>query len=159
MKSFFNAIILITCFTALFLFYYLLKRWLRLYRKKRREEYYSRIIQNERRAQNRRSLLVALAKMKSDQAFWAEIYIHSENNERFRLERRPGGSEWCFLFGNRDLDQNLKSEIEKYGEILYANDILTGVKCPDSEKLLNCIFYFFDWIIRIGENTEIILKY
>jgi hypothetical protein len=158
-KSFFDAIILISCFTALFLFYYSLKKWLKSYRKKRREKYYSSIIKNEKQAQNRRALQVALAKMKSDQAFWAEIYIHSGINERFRLEHQAGTTEWHFLFRHRMLNRDIQTDLAKYGDIIYTNNIITGVQCTDSEKLLNCVFYFFDQIFHIDENTEIILKY
>ncbi len=159
MKSFFDAIILISCFTALFLFYYSLKKWLKSYRKRRREKFYSTIIKNEKKAQNRRALQVALAKMKSDQAFWAEIYIHSNANERFRLEHRPGSHDWHFLFGDRKLNREVRADLEKFGNLIYTNKIIAGVRCPDSEKMLNCIFYFFDRIFQIDENTKIILRY
>lgn len=159
MKSFFDAIILISCFTTLFIFYYSLKKWLKSSRKKRREKYYSKIIKTERQAQNRRALQVALAKMKSDQAFWAEIYVHSDINERFRLEHRPGSHEWHFLFGHRRLNRDVHTELLKYGDFIYTNRVIVGLQCSDSEKLLNCIFYFLDRNFHLDENTDIILKY
>lgn len=159
MKSFFDAIIIITCFTALFLSYYLLKRWLSSYRKKRTEKNYSNIVSNERRAQNRRSLQVALVKMKMDQACWAEIYIHSVDRERFRLEHKPGSDEWYFLFSKRDLNRTVQNNIKGYGDIIYTDEKISGVKCFDTEKLLDCIFYFFEKLIQIDDKTEIILKF
>ena len=159
MKSFFDAIILITCFTALFLSYYLLKRWLASYRKKRTDKYYSNIIINKHQAQNRRKLQAALAKMKSDQLFWAEIYIHSDCNERFRLEHKPDSDEWLFLFDKKDPGKILKSEIEKYGCSIYTEDVLTGIRCFDSESLLNCLVYFFEKVVLVKDSSKLIIKY
>jgi hypothetical protein len=158
-KSFFDVIIILTCFTILSLSYYLLKRWFSSYRKKRTEKSYSNIINNERRAQNRRSLQVALAEMKMDQAYWAEIYIHSLDRERLRLEHKPGSDEWYFLFGKKNLNRTLQIQIEKYGDIISTDKKISGVKCFDTEKLLDCIFYFLGKIIKIDDETEIILKY
>lgn len=159
MKSFFDTIVITGCFTALFLSYYLLKKWINSYRKKRTGKYYSQIISNERRDQNRRSLQVALVKMKMDQVYWAEIYIHSDERERFRLEHKPGSDEWYFLFSKRNLDYAAQSNIEKYGDIIYTDETMSGVKCFNIEKLLDCIIYFFDKIIQIDDSMEIILKY
>ncbi|MBN1406520.1 MAG: hypothetical protein JW956_01950 [Calditrichaceae bacterium] len=159
MKSFFEAILIITCFTALFLSYYLLKKWLTSYRKKRTDKYYSSIIENERFAQNRRELQIALAKMKYNQACWAEIYIHSAGNVRFCLEHKPGSKEWYFLFGNRNPDKVVIAEMEKYGDIIFKDDNINGIKCCDTEKLMDCIFYFFNQVIQIDNNAKVILKY
>jgi len=158
-KSFFDAIILITSFTALFLSYYLLKRWLASYRKKRTDKYHSSIIKNEHNAQIRRALQVAVAKMKSDQAFWTEIYSHSEFDERYRIEHKPDSNDWLFLFGDNVPEGIIKSEITKFGEYIYSNEIITGIKCYDSESLLGCLVYFFDQVVPIDDSSKLILKY
>ena len=121
MKSLFDAILLIVSSTALFLFYYVLKKWLQNLKEKRKAQKYLRIINEEKRAQLYRSLQVALVKMERDQAFLGEIYIHGNNEVRLSIERRHGIDLWKFRVGNLNLSSEIKSELKKYGRYIKCN--------------------------------------
>lgn len=160
MKSLFEAILLIVSFTAIFLLYYLLKKWLQIFKEKRKVQKYIRIIKEEKRAQWYRIFQVALVRMKTDRAFWAEIYIHGKNDDRLSVEHRPGNESWKFKFGYRNLDVEIQTDLNKYGKYIKTEtENFDVVECPDSEHLLDCIFYFLDRVIRISEDAEIKLKY
>lgn len=160
MKSLFEAILLIVFFTTIFLFYYILKKWLQNLKEKSNVRKRLRIQKEEKRAQWYRSLRVALVKMKVDQALWAEIYIHGKNEQRLSIECSPGIDLWKFKFRNLDFNQEIQSEFKKFGK--YQNSgskNLSEIECHESEQLLECIIYFLDRIIRIDEDAELTLKY
>ena len=160
MKSLFEAILLIVSFTAIFLFYYLLKRWLQNFKEKKNTQKRLRIIIEEKRAQWYLSLRVALAKMKIDQVLWAEIYIHGKNEERLSIECSPGIDLWKFKFRHMNLSREIQLEFKKYGRYINSVDEnLDEIECHDSEQLLECIFYFLDRIIQIDGTADIKLKY
>lgn len=160
MKSLFEAIVIIVVFTVIFLLYYLLKEWLDHYKSSRKSRYFSNIIRAEKRAHNKRSLRVVLAKLKINQIFWVEIYVRNREGERLRLEHQPGKHYFYLLFENLLLDSQIKLNLEKFGDLIIGGkNKIYGIKSEDTEQLLNGVFYYFEHVTRINEDEEIIIRY
>lgn len=159
MKSLFDSILIVVSFTLLCILYFVFKSAVKRHKEKRRIKALYQIYKAEKRAKISRELHELLKKMKEEETFWAEVYMHGKENRRFRIERRPGEQIWQLSVND---DINYKNLVPNTGNDIDLVSNHKGVKIiefKDYQQIINSVMEIFDRINNEDETVDIVFKY